>query len=126
MTKARVQPKKYYHTVEFTGLAQAIVHRVLFEGVHYYPNSHLGTPFRGADKSYYHACGSRGGKYRINIKGTCSKCKKMIGSREKLDTMRGLKQLTAKEDPEAPFRNAIFNAFGWPRPNSGKISNVTP
>jgi len=93
MPRPRIQPKKFYHTVELTGLAQAIVQRELFKGVHYYPPSYI----RGEDKSYWHTCGPRGGKYRILKKGTCSKCKKMIGSHKQLDTIRGLKALTSTD-----------------------------
>jgi len=46
---------------------------------------------------YQHQCGSKGGRYRISKKGTCYKCKKMIGSYKQLDTIRGLKALTEKE-----------------------------
>ena len=52
---------------------------------------------------YTHHCGSRGGRYRIAKKGTCYKCKKMIASYEKLDTIRGLKELTEKEDEVHPL-----------------------
>jgi len=94
MSRPRIQPKKFYGTVEFTGLAEAIVQRELFEGVHYYPPSYI----YGTNGSYHHACGPRGGKYRILKKGTCSKCKKMIGPQKKLDVIRGLKALTSKEE----------------------------
>ena len=56
--------------------------------------------------TYKHQCGSQGGRYRISKKGTCYKCKKMIGSYKQLDTIRGLKALTDKEE-----KTTIIN---WP------------
>ena len=64
---------------------------------------------------YTHSCGPQGGRYRISKKGTCYKCKKMIGSYKKLDTMRGLKALTSNEEEEG------FKTF-W----NGRALKVSP
>jgi len=72
----------------------ALNRNLLFNNVYWY------NPYLDASGPivYQHQCGPQGGRYRISKKGTCYKCKKMIGSYKQLDTIRGLKNLTEKEE----------------------------
>jgi len=78
---------------------------ILFDNVHW--NRPLYGKYLHNDGPciYTHACGSQGGRYRISKKGTCYKCKKMIGSYKQLDTIRGLKALTSNEEGFKTFWN---------------------